>query len=249
MNTTDPRPVGASRNKFGYLLAALIALLATMPVIGEGWAWKRVLGLFAGGVLVAGLYAARPGRRSLAIGSVLAAVDVGLGSLLTIHDARWLVLLQVILWISSTAFVAASILRAVLRSVPMTLETLQGALCVYLLLGLLWAYLFALFEIALPASFESPGFAGLLWWDDGSRRSTFVRILVFSYSTMTTTGYSDLRPSNGFSAIAACLEAMMAQVFLAVVIARLVGMQSVPKPLASSDGTVDEGGCDRTAGN
>ncbi len=118
----------------------------------------------------------------------------------------------------------------------------------YLLLGLLWAYLFALLELTLPASFESPVAAGSLWRDDGARRSAFVRILVFSYSTMTTTGYSDLRPSNGFSAIAACLEAMMAQVFLAVVIARLVGMQSGPKPPAPPGATVDEGGCNCSRG-
>ena len=92
------------------------------------------------------------------------------------------------------------------------------------------------------ARVESPGGAGSLWWDDGSRRSTFVRVPVLSYPTMTTTGYSDLRPSNGFSGIAACLEAMMAQAFLAVVIARLVGMQSGPNPSAPAAGTVNEDG-------
>jgi hypothetical protein len=45
---------------------------------------------------------------------------------------------------------------------------------------------------------------------------------------MTGTGYSDLTPSTDFARMATCLEAMMAQVYLAVVVARLVGIQAGP---------------------
>src|SRR5262249_48649349 len=55
-----------------------------------------------------------------------------------------------------------------------------------------------------------------------------LRLLVFSYSTMTTTGLGDLTSANSFCSICGNLEAMTAQVYLAVVIARLVGMQAGP---------------------
>ncbi|MGO9601104.1 MAG: hypothetical protein ACLP7Q_24260 [Isosphaeraceae bacterium] len=54
--------------------------------------------------------------------------------------------------------------------------------------------------------------------------------MILSYSTMTSRGYADLMPASDFANICGCLEAMMAQVYLAVVIARLVGLQSTQGP-------------------
>jgi hypothetical protein len=68
------------------------------------------------------------------------------------------------------------------------------------------------------------------WSDDPSRRAELVRLLVFSYSTLTSTGLGDLTSAGGFPSICANLEALTAQVYLAVVIARLVGMQAGPAP-------------------
>ena len=69
----------AAGGKFGYLLVALIALLLSAPLLVEGLIWNLGLKLFACTVLVASLYAARPGRRSLALGLILASIDLGVG--------------------------------------------------------------------------------------------------------------------------------------------------------------------------
>lgn len=55
MRRRRSRLLGAARGKFGYLLVALIALLATAPVMAEGWAWRTLITVFVAGVLVAGL--------------------------------------------------------------------------------------------------------------------------------------------------------------------------------------------------
>src|SRR5262249_44145890 len=74
MGRERSRLLGATRGKFGYLLLALIVFLATTPVIAESHPWKHVLAGFGSGLLIAGLYAARPGKRSLIVGLVVAAV-------------------------------------------------------------------------------------------------------------------------------------------------------------------------------
>ena len=65
MGREQSRLLGAARGKFGYLLLAQIVFLATAPVIAESQAWKLVLAGFGSGLLIAGLYAVRPGKRSL----------------------------------------------------------------------------------------------------------------------------------------------------------------------------------------
>ena len=199
-------------SKFGILLIALVALLLAAPLSVEGPVWKVLFALSASALLLVSLQAARPGRRSLRIGLILAAV-------------RWLVVVQSVLWLATLSYVTVAILDAVFTRPAVDVETLSAALCVYLLLGLVFVYVYALITLAAPASFHSQGIPHVAWTDDRARRLEFLRLLVFSYSTLTTTGFGSLTPRNNFASICANLEAMTAQVYLAVVIARLVGLQ------------------------
>src|SRR5262249_56811815 len=95
-----------------------------------------------------------------------------------------------------------------------------------------------------PDSFQAESGLRIVGSDDRSRRLLFLRLLIFSYATMTGTGYSDLTPSTDFARMATCLEAMTAQVYLAVIIARLVGIYAVPPagiPPSPTDGEAGPG--------
>ena len=73
------------------------------------------------------------------------------------------------------------------------------------------------------------------WTDDASRRREILDLLVFSYSTLAMTGFGGLEPSGGFPRMCICLEALTAQIYLAVVIARLVGSYVVEDEEASKE--------------
>jgi hypothetical protein len=212
-------------SKFGILLIALVVLLLAAPLIVEGPVWKVLFALSASVLLLVSLQAARPGRRSLQIGLVLAAIDLGIGLLVSLAAVRWLVVVQSVLWLATLSYVTVAILDAVFTRPAVDVETLEAALCVYLLLGLVFVYVYALIALAAPGSFHSLGVPHVAWTDDRSRRVEFLRLLVFSFSTLTTTGFGNLTPRYNFASICANLEAMTAQVYLAVVIARLVGLQ------------------------
>jgi hypothetical protein len=79
---------GAARGKLGYLRLARIAILVTAPVIAEGRVWELVRAGFGSGLLIAGLYAARPGKRSLIVGLMLASAEFALGRMADIHGSR-----------------------------------------------------------------------------------------------------------------------------------------------------------------
>jgi hypothetical protein len=220
------RLLKTAHGKYGTLLLALLALLVTAPVISESQGWRVVLGLLAPCVIVAGLVAARPGRGTLVLGLMLAAADIGIGQAASYDDAIWLLRLQAVLWLLTLAFVSVTILEVVLDSQPVTLETLQAAFCVFLLIGLVWAYAYLLIELIAPGSFQLRGGDPHGWTHHSLRRIWLLRFLILSYSTLTSRGYGELTPASDFANIAGCLEAMTAQVYLAVVIARLVGLQA-----------------------
>ena len=131
------RLLRAAGRKFGILLVALIALLASAPLIVDRPAGHIAFALFADTVLVAGIHAARPGGSALAVGLLLAVADFAIGRLAILEGGRWLLLLQIVLWLSILVFVAGTILEVIFESERVGVETLQASLCVYLLLGLL----------------------------------------------------------------------------------------------------------------
>jgi hypothetical protein len=134
-------------------------------------------------------------------------------------------LLQIVLWLSILVFVAGTILEVIFESERVGVETLQAALCVHLLLGLLWVFVSALIEAAAPGSFLSERGPQIALRDEQSRWARFSRLLMFSYSALTTR-FGGLAPATGFASIHENLEAMTAQICLAVVIARLVDIRA-----------------------
>ena len=89
-----------------------------------------------------------------------------------------------------------------------------GALCLYLLLGVLWTILFAFVELARPAAFhyakDVPGDA-------------LENFMYYSFVTLTTLGYGDLTPVHPVARTLAYLEAVVGQLYIAVLVASLVG--------------------------
>jgi hypothetical protein len=100
-----------------------------------------------------------------------------------------------------------------LKHTTVTGETIMGALSVYVLIGLIFATLDYGFQLAANRPFFAQ--AGLHGPSD---------FVYFSYITMATVGYGDLTPATGLPRTSAALEALMGQIFLVVLVARLVAM-------------------------
>jgi len=113
------------------------------------------------------------------------------------------------------AFAIVTVLWRVVRDERVTLNTVYGAVCVYFLLVLFWAFVFILIEQVEPDSFSGIGGAG-------EEVSDF---LYFSMVTQTTLGYGDITPVSGLPRSLAALEAFLGQVFLVATVARLVSLQ------------------------
>jgi Ion channel len=117
-------------------------------------------------------------------------------------------LIPVVLLVTATLPIT---INRVLHHRRVTHETVLGALCVYVLLGLLFAFVYlATFELRDGPFFAQPG---------PHPQSEF---LYFSFVTLTTLGFGDLSPAQGLPQAVTVLEALLGQVFLVTLVARLV---------------------------
>ncbi|MGA9725395.1 MAG: potassium channel family protein [Candidatus Binatus sp.] len=126
-------------------------------------------------------------------------------------------------WLLFVAFVTASQLRSVLRQREVTGETICMAVSVYLLMGFCWALLYAIIFQRHPESF-----AGIV--AAGSIQSTHFQHIFpvfgyFSLTTLSTIGFGDITPITLQARYAAVAEGITGQFYLAILVARLVGMQ------------------------
>ena len=114
------------------------------------------------------------------------------------------------------------ILGYVLRSGRVTIDRIFAAVCVYMLIGFAWTFAYALLEEIAPGSFAALPEIGRN--DDVAR---VLRLRYFSFMTLTTVGYGDILPRSSAARTMAVLEAVMGQIYLMVLVARLVGLHIV----------------------
>jgi hypothetical protein len=143
---------------------------------------------------------------------VLIGVAVALASILLFVDSAQLVGLTYLLPVALLVTVTLPVtINRVLHHRRVSHETVLGALCVYVLIGLLFAFLYlAVSELRNEPFFVQPG---------EHAQSEYV---YFSFVTLTTLGFGDLSPSVGLPQALTALEALLGQVFLVTLVARLV---------------------------
>jgi hypothetical protein len=109
-------------------------------------------------------------------------------------------------------------LKRTLRPGPVTVYRVIGGIAGYLLIGLAWTHAYQLLEQLAPATIHfEHGLAERL-----PRQPNY--LIYFSFMTLTTVGYGDVHPVTPAARSLAVAEALVGQLYLAILIASLVGM-------------------------
>jgi hypothetical protein len=124
------------------------------------------------------------------------------------------------------ALVAAGILNHVIRAKRVTSDLLFGVASVYLLFAAIWSIGYGIADTIEPGAIalavEDAGIAADLHSLSGEKVRSY-----FSFVTLTTLGYGDMRPVSDPARIMAMLEATLGQLFLVIVVARIVGLYTM----------------------
>jgi len=206
--------------RYGSLLLTLACLIIFQPFVVTA-VGKFLLEMLFIAALFAGLRAIEIKRGLLRFEVVLLVTSLVLGFAGSLLNYTFLFGLGLVGESLFLSIVAIAILFDLFQSKKVSGDTMAGAVCVYLLIALIFSYLYVLVEICSPGSFSfTQGQARMHLW----LSKEFYSFFYFSLITMTTVGYGDVTPISKAARTCASLEAILGQVYLTILVARLVGM-------------------------
>jgi Ion channel len=205
-----------SQLNLSLFLGLLVVTVFLMPALGlERSSARFAHDIVFSVVLISGVAIGWEQRRLFVFSSCVAAVA------LVIRWVAWYIrtddfaLLREIATLVSVALICLILLSQIFRTGIVTSSRVQGAVAVYLLLGLGWAHCYQIANRLIPGSFQTSvgSFFSVVEW------------YYYSFETLTTLGYGDIVPIKPVSRSLAIGEALTGQLYLTVLIARLVALE------------------------
>lgn len=211
-----------SNKNYNLLLFSLIFLFAFRPCdcndVYTGF-WKFLFVVF----VVFAIFNAEHSKIIRVLVSILAVPAIFFNLLAYFDLSRY-----VTLWLSFSTLLflgicTVSIVKDVILKARVTLETLRGAICAYFLVGFVFAYFYLFVETMTPGSIlirggVHPSFPNFI---------TFLsQMIYFSFVTLLTVGYGDIVAVKSLGQTAVVLEAIFGQLYVSILVARLVAVYS-----------------------
>lgn len=205
------------RQRYATLFYTLLLTMVVSPLVAAfDWNGALIELLLAGNLLAAVMPVhAGLNRRFL----IAAMVFVWLARLATAWFEHPLIsAITLGVWTLIGLIAAATALRFSMRATQVDAEHLYAALSAYLLAGIFFGLFYWALEQQGPGTFTTPG--------SFSRMSA----IYYSFVTLATLGYGDIVPRTDVARGFAIVEGVGGQLFLAVMVARLVSLYGREKP-------------------
>jgi hypothetical protein len=203
--------------RYGVVLALILTSLAfQLAAPDRDWARVITIGL-QGATLIAALEVSEvhPWILRAARLVVVVAIVSSAGALIGFGElgptaARLVTVLLVAL---APIAIARGVVIGIRGRDGVTLHTMFGVLCIYLLIGSIFSFVYGITsDVGSASFFAQPGAA-----------DTQRNFLYFSFTTITTVGYGDLTAATNFGRSMAITEALIGQIYLVTVVAAIVG--------------------------
>jgi len=211
------KPV-SEKNNFIYLTVGIVLLLFVSAL--ASWfpmlAGHQLVQAFSVINIAIGIYGFRTSRLFFrtGIGLVLATVTIVLIGLfmeeLKLYYLHLFILFCFYLW---AIWLAA---KQILFTGAIDANKIVGAICIYLLMGLIWAMMYLFLAQAIPGAFN--GIEQMVWYHN------FADVAYYSFVTLTTLGYGDISPVAPVARFLVYMEAVVGVFYMAILVASLVGV-------------------------
>lgn len=218
MTTQTSAKTSLEKNGHLFLLVTLLTMIGISPFIQQYPNLRWLLSFSLILILLAAVRTVVNRKRQFQIAVVLALLSVSgqVGSF--IHDSNGLILVRFAATSVFMFWVCALLLRDIgRRSHTVTLGLILGAINVYLMSAIGFANVYALIEQLQPGSFT--GLDGFV-----TEAGSTIYFMYFSFVTLTTLGFGDVSPLTSYAMTVTYLQAVFGQLYLVVLVSRLVGM-------------------------
>lgn len=223
--TTGLRVIG--RHPSGVLLGAQLLVVLLYPFLDESTAGRAVIGVVQVAVVLIAAWAVRSTPALTWVAIVLGAPAM----LLTVAeavspDSDGIVLASAAFHVPFYLFVSYAMIRELFDDEDVTRDELFAVGAAFTVVAWAFAYLFAATQVLWPGSFigyNSPDGTGDLAWFE---------LLFLSFTTLTSVGLSDVYPIEDHARSLVMVEQVAGVLYVALVIARLVGLTNSRRPTA-----------------
>ncbi len=200
------------------LLGVLLYPAMEDASVGFGGVGRTVLGLFGIAILFLAVLAV---RRTPALSWVSGVLGVPL-VLMTVAEGIWPGTPTLTLWSSVVHalfyfYTAYALVRYMFNDERVTVDELFATGAAFTVLAWGFAYLYSAVQIVWPMSFSA--------YDNPDAPRTWFELLYLSFTTLTSTGLSDVTPVSAHARSAVMIEQVMGLMYVAFIVARLVGLQ------------------------
>ena len=201
------------------LLLLVLFIFAGRPLLAIAPEADLAIEILFSLILVSGVAATARGTTSSVVVTIFAVLNIIAGWSSWGTRLVWVREVHSGLSFAYCVLLAGIVLRRVTGRGEVTRHRIEGAVAAYLLLGLAWTFAYLLCNALLPGAFSGAVLSG----SDGE--DAFGRFLYFSFVTLTTVGYGDIAPAVPTTQMLAVSEALIGQLFPAILLARLVSME------------------------
>jgi hypothetical protein len=213
----DDHHLWTSERGMSVLLVLLVFSVFVVPVIFP----LGGFGLFVGDasvtlILMSGIFATTQKKPVARVLTALAVIAIAVRWLPWAVPGADLPVLREASSLATMLLLATVVAMKVFAPGHVTGDRVMGAVTLYLLLGLSWAMMYEILALA-----DSGAFAGISPHGSGHQRWVY-----FSFVTLTTVGYGDITPASTAARSLAILEALVGQLYPAVLLGRLVSLQT-----------------------
>jgi len=202
------------RERFGLLLGAILTAFAIQGVASPE-KWEEVLvAALLGVTLLLALWTADARPRIIRGAAVIVALVI-LASVVEAAngnvDGRAVRIANALLVVLAPPAIIIGVIRSLRARQTVTIEAVFGVLCVYILLGMFFAFLYGAIDNLDGEAFFAAGAKG-----------TVSNCLYYSFTTLTTVGYGDLTSSSNLGHTLSVSEALVGQIYLVTVVSLIV---------------------------
>jgi hypothetical protein len=216
-NTADSSAFGwKSEANLSFFLLLLVFAGFVLPSLGFEKNNSQLYGDIAFSfIVIAGALLAWRDRAFFVLTSFVVVAAIIVRALAWSHPTSALVLWSSAMGLAAILMITAVLLRQVFRPGPVNVMRIQGAIAAYLCLGFGWAHAYHIAALLDPGAFSSTG-------SSITAASSWAN---YSFGMLTTVGYQGITPLQPLAHSLGSGEAVTGQLYLAVLVARLVSMQ------------------------
>jgi len=202
------------RERYGLVLGAIVATFAVQGIATPGSVEQIAVSALSSATLLLALWASdskpriiRPAFALVILVMITSVTQVIAGE----TDGSAARVADALLVALAPPVIVIGLLREVRARQTVTIQAVLGVLCVYLLIGMFFAFVYGAIGRAGDASFFA-----------GSPPSSVANCLYYSFTTLTSVGYGDLTARSNLGHTLSVFEALLGQIYLVTVVSLLV---------------------------